>query len=106
MATFERHVDVEWQGSVMDGKGEAKAGTGAFSLPVTFPARIGDLVVVRRCRRVTTGRGVGRGRARLVFRTRLVELGLGVGKLSGRRACLPIPGIDGSRAISSRPDPL
>jgi lipoyl-dependent peroxiredoxin len=42
MATFARHVDVDWQGSVMDGKGEAKAGTGAFSLPVSFPARIGD----------------------------------------------------------------
>ncbi len=42
MATFERHVDVDWKGSVMEGKGEAKAGTGAFSLPVTFPARIGD----------------------------------------------------------------
>jgi osmotically inducible protein OsmC len=26
----------------MEGKGEAKAGTGAFSLPVSFPARIGD----------------------------------------------------------------
>jgi osmotically inducible protein OsmC len=33
---------VEWQGSVTEGKGEAKAGTGAFSLPVSFPARIGD----------------------------------------------------------------
>ena len=42
MATFERHVDVDWQGSVMEGKGEAKAGTGAFTLPVTFPSRIGD----------------------------------------------------------------
>src|SRR5215212_7967979 len=42
MATFERHVDVEWTGTVMDGKGEAKAGTGAFSLPVTFPARVGE----------------------------------------------------------------
>jgi lipoyl-dependent peroxiredoxin len=40
--TFERHVDVDWQGSVMEGKGEAKAGTGAFSLPVTFPSRIGE----------------------------------------------------------------
>jgi lipoyl-dependent peroxiredoxin len=40
--TFERHVDVNWQGSVMDGKGEAVAGTGAFTLPVTFPARIGE----------------------------------------------------------------
>src|SRR5215470_6822193 len=42
MATIERHVDVDWQGSVMEGKGEAKAGSGAFSLPVTFPNRIGD----------------------------------------------------------------
>jgi osmotically inducible protein OsmC len=42
MATFERHVEVEWQGSVMEGKGQAKAGTGAFSLPVTFPSRIGE----------------------------------------------------------------
>lgn len=42
MATFERHADVNWQGSVMEGKGELKAGTGAFSLPVTFPNRIGE----------------------------------------------------------------
>lgn len=42
MATFERHVDVEWKGSVMEGSGEAKAGTGAFSLPVAFPNRIGE----------------------------------------------------------------
>jgi osmotically inducible protein OsmC len=42
MATFERHVDVEWTGTVMEGRGEAKAGSGAFSLPVTFPSRIGE----------------------------------------------------------------
>ena len=42
MATFARHADVDWQGSLMDGKGEAKAGTGAFTLPVTFPSRIGE----------------------------------------------------------------
>ena len=42
MASFERHVDVDWQGSVMEGKGDAQAGTGAFSLPVTFPSRIGE----------------------------------------------------------------
>ncbi len=42
MATIERHVDVDWHGSVTEGKGEVKAGTGAFSLPVTFPNRIGD----------------------------------------------------------------
>jgi lipoyl-dependent peroxiredoxin len=42
MATFERNVTVDWQGSVMEGKGEAKAGTGAFSLPVSFPSRVGE----------------------------------------------------------------
>src|SRR5947208_3747741 len=42
MAAFERHVDVEWTGSVMEGGGTAKAGTGAFSLPVTFANRIGE----------------------------------------------------------------
>ncbi len=42
MATFSRTVTVDWAGSVMEGKGTAKAGTGAFSLPVTFPARIGE----------------------------------------------------------------
>jgi osmotically inducible protein OsmC len=35
-------VDVSWQGGLMDGKGDAKAGTGAFTLPVTFPSRIQD----------------------------------------------------------------
>ena len=42
MATFSRSVTVDWSGSIMDGKGQVKAGTGAFSLPVTFPARIGE----------------------------------------------------------------
>ena len=42
MAQFERHADVDWTGSVIEGKGEMKAGTGAFTLPVSFPARIGD----------------------------------------------------------------
>lgn len=41
MATFSRRVEVDWQGSVMEGKGEARAGSGAFTLPVTFPSRIG-----------------------------------------------------------------
>jgi osmotically inducible protein OsmC len=40
MATFARHADVEWTGNLMDGNGSAKAGTGAFTLPVTFPSRI------------------------------------------------------------------
>ena len=42
MATFSRNVTVNWQGSIMEGKGEVKAGTGAFTLPVTFPRRIGE----------------------------------------------------------------
>jgi osmotically inducible protein OsmC len=42
VATFARHVDVNWKGGLMDGKGEVKAGTGAFSVPVTFPSRIGE----------------------------------------------------------------
>ena len=42
MATFARHVDVEWNGTLMEGNGTAKAGTGAFSLPVTFPSRISE----------------------------------------------------------------
>ena len=42
MATFSRHVSVDWSGSIMEGKGQVKAGTGAFSLPVTFPRRIGE----------------------------------------------------------------
>jgi osmotically inducible protein OsmC len=42
MATFSRHVEVDWTGSVTEGKGQVKAGTGAFALPVTFAARIGE----------------------------------------------------------------
>jgi osmotically inducible protein OsmC len=42
MATFSRSVTVDWAGSLMEGKGSAKAATGAFTLPVTFPSRIGE----------------------------------------------------------------
>src|SRR4029450_8442283 len=42
MATFSRSVEVDWTGPIMEGKGNAKAGSGAFSLPVSFPSRIGD----------------------------------------------------------------
>jgi osmotically inducible protein OsmC len=42
MATFSRNVTVNWEGSIMEGAGEAKAGSGAFTLPVSFPRRIGD----------------------------------------------------------------
>jgi osmotically inducible protein OsmC len=40
MASFERHCDVTWEGPIREGKGEAKAGTGAFTLPVTFLSRV------------------------------------------------------------------
>ena len=42
MATFSRTVDVDWAGPIMEGKGTANAGTKAFSLPVSFPSRIGE----------------------------------------------------------------
>src|SRR5687767_12226506 len=42
MAAFSRSVTVDWSGPIMEGKGVAKAGTGAFNLPVTFPTRIGE----------------------------------------------------------------
>ena len=42
MATFSRSANVDWAGSIMEGKGQLKAGTGAFTLPVSFPSRIGD----------------------------------------------------------------
>jgi osmotically inducible protein OsmC len=42
MATFARHVDVDWTGGLLDGSGTASAGSGAFSVPVTFPSRIAE----------------------------------------------------------------
>ena len=42
MAEFSRHADVDWTGGLIDGHGSAAAGTGAFSLPVTFPSRIAE----------------------------------------------------------------
>ena len=42
MATFSRSTTVNWQGTLMDGHGEAVAGTGAFNLPVTFASRIAE----------------------------------------------------------------
>lgn len=42
MATFSRSATVDWAGSITEGKGQVKAGTGAFTLPVSFPSRIGD----------------------------------------------------------------
>jgi len=40
--TFSRNATISWQGGIMDGNGTAKAGSGAFDLPVTFPRRIGE----------------------------------------------------------------
>lgn len=42
MPQFSRHTTTEWSGTLMEGGGQVKAGTGAFSLPVSFPRRIGD----------------------------------------------------------------
>jgi osmotically inducible protein OsmC len=42
MAAFSRSVTVDWSGPIMEGKGVAKASSGAFNLPVTFPSRIGE----------------------------------------------------------------
>ena len=39
---FSRTATIDWKGGIMDGSGEAKAGSGAFSLPVSFPKRIGN----------------------------------------------------------------
>ena len=42
MPVFDRSVTTDWDGDLMNGSGTAKAGTGAFSLPVTFANRIGE----------------------------------------------------------------
>ena len=39
---FSRQVTINWTGSVMEGSGMVTAGSGAFTLPVTFPRRIGE----------------------------------------------------------------
>jgi lipoyl-dependent peroxiredoxin len=41
MAGFERTASISWEGSVREGHGDVRGGTGAFSLPVSFPSRIG-----------------------------------------------------------------
>ena len=42
MPTFSRNTTTDWSGTLMEGEGQVKAGTGAFALPVSFPRRIGD----------------------------------------------------------------
>jgi osmotically inducible protein OsmC len=41
MASFERQATITWEGTARDGHGEVRGGTGAFSLPVSFPSRVG-----------------------------------------------------------------
>ena len=40
MPNFSRTATVDWKGSILEGSGQGKAGSGAFTLPVTFPKRI------------------------------------------------------------------
>ncbi len=40
--TFSRHATVDWTGTLMEGSGTAKAGSGAFTQPVSFVRRIGE----------------------------------------------------------------
>ncbi len=41
MNLFERQATLTWEGPLREGQGEVRAGTGAFTLPITFPARVG-----------------------------------------------------------------
>jgi len=40
--TFSRSATCDYTGTIMEGKGMTKAGTGAFTVPVAFPRRIGE----------------------------------------------------------------
>jgi osmotically inducible protein OsmC len=40
MATFSRSATTDWNGNLMEGQGSTKAGTGTFTVPVSFPKRI------------------------------------------------------------------
>lgn len=42
MARFARSANVEWTGGLMDGSGMARGGSGALSVPVTFPSRVAE----------------------------------------------------------------
>ena len=43
MATFSRHAVVEWNGELIRGTGRVKAGSAAFTAPVTFPRLGGEV---------------------------------------------------------------
>ena len=45
MPRIVRKADVAWEGSLSRGSGVARAGTGAFELPVDLPSRIADAAV-------------------------------------------------------------
>ena len=45
MPRIVRTADVAWEGSLSRGSGVAKAGTGAFELPVDLPSRISEAAV-------------------------------------------------------------
>src|SRR4029453_888917 len=40
--TFSRTATCDYSGTIMEGKGTTKAGTGSFTVPVSFPRRIGE----------------------------------------------------------------
>ena len=40
--TFSRSATCDYTGTIMEGQGMTKAGTGAFTVPVAFPRRIGE----------------------------------------------------------------
>ena len=42
MPQFSRTTTTTWTGSLMEGQGQVQAGSGAFTLPVSFPRRIGE----------------------------------------------------------------
>lgn len=42
MSTFARTATVDWKGPIIEGSGEAKAGSGAFTLPVSLPKRVSE----------------------------------------------------------------
>ncbi len=42
MPMFARTATVNWKGPIIEGSGEAKAGSGAFSLPVSLPKRVSE----------------------------------------------------------------
>jgi len=110
MATFERSAHIDWEGPVKEGKGEIKAGTGAFSLPVTFPARVEkpggktspeELIAAAHatCFAMATAATLGRknARARMLHVTATIGADFGEGglKIQSSRLEIVAEGLDG-----------